>query len=249
MNVTSVGPSIPSSWHRERGSGAVPPVELPAATAVLARDGQSGLEVLLLKRATTTSFAADAWVFPGGRVESDDTEDEGTDGADAFGLAAARRAAVRETEEEAGIAIEGADLQPIAHWTPGPEAPKRFSTWTLFARVEPAVRVQIDGGEIVDHQWIAPADALDQHRLGNIAMLPPTWMTLRTLSQYGSSTAAAAGITSAPVERFVSRVATGSTCRVILWDGDAGYQTLDADATGPQHRLYLDERGWRYVRT
>ncbi|BBZ75464.1 hypothetical protein MANY_08010 [Mycolicibacterium anyangense] len=249
MSVTHRGPSIPQAWQRTDNPGGEPPPEMPAATAVLARDGQLGLEVLLLRRAATTSFAAGAWVFPGGRVEPGDVEDTENDNPDAFGLAAARRAAVRETAEEAGVFVDADDLQPIAHWTPGPEAPKRFSTWTLFGRVELSTQVQIDGGEIVDHRWIAPTRALDEHRCGAIAMMPPTWMTLHTLSKYGSYAAAAAGLAAAPVERFVSRVAVSGACRVILWDGDAGYHSGDGEASGARHRLYLDDGGWRYERT
>ncbi|WP_407939025.1 NUDIX hydrolase [Mycolicibacterium fluoranthenivorans] len=240
--MTDVGPSIPAAW-RQRGPNEGGQPEIPAATVVLVRDGRDSLEVLLLKRAGTTSFAADAWVFPGGRVEPSDADD-----GDVFSIVAARRAAARETEEEAGIILDSGDLQAFAHWTPGPEAPKRFATWTLFGPVGPETEVRIDGGEIVDHQWISPSRALDEHRLGRIAMLPPTWMTLLRLSSYPSVVAARAEVAEAPIERFSSRVATTAACRVVLWSGDAGYQTLDADAPGARHRLYLDDRGWRYER-
>jgi recombination protein RecT len=41
----------------------------PAATVVLLRPGPAGLETLLTRRPTTMSFASDAHVFPGGRVD------------------------------------------------------------------------------------------------------------------------------------------------------------------------------------
>jgi 8-oxo-dGTP pyrophosphatase MutT (NUDIX family) len=37
-----------------------------AATAVLLRDTDQGLETLLLRRNAKLAFAAGAWVFPGG---------------------------------------------------------------------------------------------------------------------------------------------------------------------------------------
>ena len=245
--MTEAGPYIPSAWQQRTPEGAARQPDIPAATAVLARDGVNGLEVLMLKRAATISFAADAWVFPGGRVEPADAE--GVDGGDLFGIAAARRAAVRETAEEAGIAVDGATLQPLAHWTPGPEAPKRFLTWMLFGPVEPHVEIRVDGGEIVDHQWISPSAALKEHRLGRIAVMPPTWLTLLTLSSFASHAAAAADIASAPIARFASRVTSTATCQVILWEGDAGYETLNANEPGARHRLYLDRGEWRYERT
>jgi 8-oxo-dGTP pyrophosphatase MutT (NUDIX family) len=47
-------------------------VARPAATIVLLREGDTGLEVLLLERQKTAGFVPGAWVFPGGRVDSDD---------------------------------------------------------------------------------------------------------------------------------------------------------------------------------
>lgn len=80
----------------------------PAASLILVRE-QAGLplEVLMIQRAATMAFAAGAWVFPGGRVDPGDVAlarrllvPDG-DAEDA----AARIAAIRETIEEAGIAI------------------------------------------------------------------------------------------------------------------------------------------------
>ncbi len=46
----------------------------PAATAVLMRDGEGGLEVLLLRRNRTSGFVPGAYVFPGGRVDPADSD-------------------------------------------------------------------------------------------------------------------------------------------------------------------------------
>jgi 8-oxo-dGTP pyrophosphatase MutT (NUDIX family) len=51
---------------------ATPIVPQPAATAVLLRDGPTGLEVLLLKRHRASGFVPGAYVFPGGRVDAGD---------------------------------------------------------------------------------------------------------------------------------------------------------------------------------
>lgn len=91
-----------------------PPVEgaaavaRPAATVVLMRAGDGGLEIFLLRRNRDSGFVPGAWVFPGGRV----------DPGDADPLLAARVAdlppepepaswfaAVRETFEETGILL------------------------------------------------------------------------------------------------------------------------------------------------
>lgn len=80
-----------------------PPV--PAATLVLFREAEGITEHLFVERAGTMSFAAGAIVFPGGRVDGGDRHVAlsfpGTDPDDA----AARVAAIRETIEEAGVAV------------------------------------------------------------------------------------------------------------------------------------------------
>lgn len=48
----------------------------PAATVVLMRDGQPGMEVLLLKRHRASGFVPGAYVFPGGRVDDADAVPE-----------------------------------------------------------------------------------------------------------------------------------------------------------------------------
>lgn len=46
----------------------------PAATVVVVREGGGGVEALLLRRPRRSSFAAGAWVFPGGVVDPGDAD-------------------------------------------------------------------------------------------------------------------------------------------------------------------------------
>src|SRR5258706_16043829 len=101
---------------------------IPAATVVLVRDGGGGLETLLLRRNSKIAFGG-MWVFPGGRI--DETDWDGVPPGDE--LAAARRAAVRETREEAGLTIAEETLVALSHWSPPALAPKRFLTWFFLA--------------------------------------------------------------------------------------------------------------------
>ena len=50
------------------------PDAVPAATVILLRDGEDGLETLMLRRNSKLAFAGGHWVFPGGRVDADDLE-------------------------------------------------------------------------------------------------------------------------------------------------------------------------------
>jgi 8-oxo-dGTP pyrophosphatase MutT (NUDIX family) len=66
-------PGFLESLERAPAEVALP---RPAATIVLMRLGAAGLEVLLLERARSAGFVPGAWVFPGGRVDSDDAKPE-----------------------------------------------------------------------------------------------------------------------------------------------------------------------------
>ena len=52
-------------------SDVVEPV-YPAATIVLLRDGQAGLEALLVQRSRAVKHMGGMWVFPGGKVDEAD---------------------------------------------------------------------------------------------------------------------------------------------------------------------------------
>jgi len=90
----------------------VPATPLQASTLLLLRDSGSTLQVLMTRRSPRASFAANAWVFPGGGIEAQDHAPA------MHALAAARPAqcqgskcltdavaAIRETFEELGVLL------------------------------------------------------------------------------------------------------------------------------------------------
>ncbi|MDP6897070.1 MAG: NUDIX domain-containing protein, partial [Rhodospirillales bacterium] len=81
----------------------VPPK--PAATIILLRDGNSGLEVLILRKASGKHFASGALVFPGGKVDAADLAFAGDIGEKRNALSDFKIAAIREMYEECGIAL------------------------------------------------------------------------------------------------------------------------------------------------
>jgi 8-oxo-dGTP pyrophosphatase MutT (NUDIX family) len=94
-----------------------PPIR-DAATVMLVRDGDAGMEVFMLRRNLDSDFVGGAYVFPGGAVDEDDRHEDleaicrgrSDDGAsqqlgiDSGGLAF-WVAAVRECFEEAGVLL------------------------------------------------------------------------------------------------------------------------------------------------
>jgi len=84
---------------------AQPVTPKPAATIILLRDGNSGLEVLILRKASGKHFASGALVFPGGKVDAADTAFAGDIGEERNELSGLKIAAIREMYEECGIAL------------------------------------------------------------------------------------------------------------------------------------------------
>jgi len=228
------------------------PPPIPAATVVVLRDTEAGLEALMVRRNSKLAFAGGHWVFPGGRVDPGDRpvvaapdaprrppadEDE----------ARARAAAVRETHEEAGLVIEPDELVWFAHWTPPAISIKRFATW-FFAAPAPAGEVTIDGGEIHDHAWMTPAAVLAGREAGEIELSPPTWITLHTLQAFGDVDTALDALAARPPEFFATRICVVEGGVLALYDGDAGYEHDDPDRPGGRHRLAMMDAGWTYQR-
>lgn len=224
-------------WIRyARESGETPAIA--AATVVVLRDGDQGLETLMLRRNSTIAFGG-MWVFPGGRVDDGDR----TDGAD--DIVAARYAAVREAEEEAALRLAEPDLVMFAHWIPPPIAPKRYATWFFAAGVDDHVHT-IDDGEIVDSDWMTPEDCLARHHNGEIELVPPTWVTLHTIRGFPDVGAALDHLDRRPARHHATRIGSTPDGPVAMWHGDAGYATTDPSVPGPRHRLEMFARGYRY---
>ena len=227
-----------------------PPVTdelIPAATVILGRDTPKGIEVLMLRRNSTIAFGG-AWVFPGGRV---DDVDEGHDV-----ISRARSAAVRESEEETGLDISDQPMGVWSYWAPPAIEQmvvsgkrRRFATWFLVAEA-PDAEVAVDMGEIHEHRWLRPLDAIALHRTGEIELIPPTWITLTQLSKFSTIGAAVQSTTDTDPPQFVTQATPGPPV-LLVWEGDVAYGSPeDRDAEGPRHRLTVSEdRDWTYERT
>lgn len=218
-----------------------------AATVIPLRDTTSGPEVLMLRKNSKIAFGG-MWVFPGGRVDPEDSLP-----GDADDLAPARRAAVREAVEEADLVLEADSLIPISHWTPPISgiAEKRFETWFFVGRapVGDAGRVTIDGGEIHEDVWVRPDEMLERHAAGTIQLVPPTYVTLYDLVGYDSVGAVLDAFGDIDPIVYKTRIGHEGDALVTMWEGDAGYETSDADAVGDRHRVVMSDSGWRLERT
>lgn len=169
-----------------RGAGDADEVpSVPAASVILLRD--SPLEVLMIRRHAKSTFIPDAWVFPGGVVESSDYElGDGTE------LGTMRVAAARELFEESGIwlgatlddadakrkallagettfatllreaPIDFASLVWTSRWITPIGVPKRFDTYFFLAAGSRDSVASAENVEAVEVRWIAPAEAIEK---------------------------------------------------------------------------------------
>jgi len=230
--------------HHAQHGGSEP---IPAATVVILRDGDDGIETLMLRKNSKIAFGG-MWVFPGGRIDDDDEVLDADGEPDELATAAA--AAVREAAEEASVAVDPASLVWFAHWVPPPVMPKRFATFFFAARHDgPASEVSIDNGEITDHEWMHPADAMARRDDGEIELAPPTWMTLHRLSGFTTIADALAELDAEDPPFYETHMARTDAGPVAMWTGDAGYESNDPSIEGPRHRLTLVEDGYVFADT
>lgn len=194
----------------------------------------------MVRRHASLSFHGGAWVFPGGRIDDADF----AAAVDDIG-AAARLAAVREAQEEAGTVVPPEQLVLISRWVTPEGLPKRFDTW-FFAAAAATGDIVVDGGEIDDYRWLRPEDALAAQRRSEIELPPPTFVTLTELNGYTGVEPAIAALQQRRPQLFLPRMCMVEGGACTLYEGDSGYETHQADCPGARHRLWMVESGWRY---
>jgi len=220
-----------------------PPPEIRlAATVLIVRQGADELDVLLLRRNAQLAFAGGAWVFPGGAVDTADGLHSATEEQ------AARVAAVREAQEECGIVLRPEQLAHFAHWTTPTGEKRRFATWFFAAVVSEAdSTVVIDDGEIHDFQWLNPSQALAMHDAGELDMMPPTYVSIKLVDQFVSAEEALESLRQFDAYWVTPRFARDGEVGVLLYPGDAGYETQNGSLAGPRHRCILGNKGVSYI--
>ena len=236
----------------DQKEGIVNPL-IPAATVVLLRESDSGqMQVLMLQKNMNISFGG-MWVFPGGKIDNEDyleTKDADVSRTVAETEIAAKRAAVREAEEETGIKLNAENFVSFAHWTPPASTPKRFATWFYVATVSPDQKVSVDGGEILNHRWVDPDQALLLQAEGKIDLAPPTWISLFHVGQYNNGKEVLSALSGQKDKIYETCIVKNEQgVRVALWSGDAGYEKGIADIEGERHRLVLEESGFIFENT
>jgi 8-oxo-dGTP pyrophosphatase MutT (NUDIX family) len=185
-----------------------------AATVILMRGAGESLEVLLAQRNPEARFMGGAWVFPGGAVNTEDGDGE----------PGRKAAAARELCEETGVELDDPEaLVAFSRWITPAVVKIRYDTWFYLAEAPDGAEPHVDGREMVDARWYAPAAALRAHRGGEIMLVFPTIKHLEQLSSFHSARALISHARNRTVEPVQPRViGTGETARIVL-PGEPGY--------------------------
>lgn len=189
----------------------------------------------------------DALVFPGGRVEDEDSGPDG-DGSGDLDRAFAQ-AARRECIEEANLELETAKLRWFDTWqTPSGESPRRFLA-RFYVTTIPADQghdAVADGLETSAGRWASASTILSQWEAEEVDLPPPTLSILLRL---------AAGdwrewLTRDPEharEPILPKVtAVGSGIHIVM-PHDPHYAALPGESAGVPDRVHVFPR--RFVRT
>jgi 8-oxo-dGTP pyrophosphatase MutT (NUDIX family) len=220
---------------------AADPTVPVAATLVLVRDADPGVEVLMIERPDRGSFAG-AWVFPGGKLEDDDRHEAESEED------AARRAAVRETLEETGLVVDPDALVTVSVWDPPPGIAVRIRTWFFVAEAPADGSILLQADEAVRAEWMHPADALTRHSRGDLMLYPPTWVTLHGLAEAASVSSLVDATRLSGLRRFDSIARRAESGPMLLWGEDAEYEAPGGGGRA-RHRLEIGALPWIYTRS
>jgi len=195
-----------------------PAVPRPAASVVLLRRGgkhlDRALEVLLLKRTESAKFMPSVWVFPGGSVDEGDGEDE----------ARFKACAMRELEEEAGIALAPEEeLVLFSRWITPEVVSRRFDARFFLALAPAHTPPRPDGVETVEAGWFEPGAALAAQSAGEMILAFPTIKQLEFLAEFATADEAIAAHRDSPIEPTLPKVIGGPEENRVVLPGDPDY--------------------------
>ncbi|WBB78970.1 NUDIX hydrolase [Micromonospora sp. WMMD882] len=199
----------PTEWGRRLG---VAPEAARAVVCAAAREVFEEAGVLLAGPAVEPDGDRPAPATVVGDVSGDDWEAARVD-------LEKRRTHFAEFLTGRGLTLRSDLLLPWSRWITPEFEPRRFDTYFFVALLPQGQRTRDVSGEADHTMWVRPAEALRRAAAGELAMLPPTLMTLEQI--------AAAGDLPDVTRLAAARdAATPITPRLAALDTDTPYFTL-----------------------
>src|SRR5262249_45337495 len=97
------------------------------------------------------------------------------------------RRKLAETVAELGLELAPEELIPFSHWITPEASPRRFDTRFFMIEDRPGQTASHCGVETVDGRWIAPRQALDRWKRGEITLVSVTVDHLQLLDTFQST--------------------------------------------------------------
>jgi 8-oxo-dGTP pyrophosphatase MutT (NUDIX family) len=145
-------------------------------------------------------------------------------------------------------------LVPFVRWITPESERRRFDTvfFACEADLTPldAHAGATHAGEMSDHAWLAPADAVARFDRGEMALAPPTLRTLEDLAPLDSLEDALAWVRTVPRAVIAPRLVEDGPNRWLVLPGDDLYPAGESAGTpmaGPT-RFVFDNGRWRSAR-
>lgn len=201
----------------------------------------------MVRRPLSARFMPGVWVFPGGAVDIEDADAPRSFGGNHSG-SEWKVAALRELIEETGLWLttRGTESAPLtedafgavessgftldqdaliyfSNWITPSVFPIRFDTRFFLAVVDPDAEATVDGDELIDLAWVAPAEALRREMENEWGIAFPTRRTLQLLGSEPSVEALA---------RRLRKIGDVPPIEPRLHVGDAEAQILMPDEEG-----------------
>jgi 8-oxo-dGTP pyrophosphatase MutT (NUDIX family) len=128
-----------------------PKEPIPAAAVAFVRDTEHGIEVYLSRRPAHFRYYPGAFVFPGGRLDPDDSDIKAT--------------ARREVQEEIGIDIDTQLLVPLRNIHTSAHAGPVYHMLTFAYPADDEFNTNLNTEEVDEEMWIAAREALARFEL------------------------------------------------------------------------------------
>lgn len=188
----------------------------PAASVLVLRQADDGIEILFVRRSPELKFMGGAWVFPGGSLLPEDGDPEED--------LAYRVAGARETFEEARITLPNPEqLVPFSRWVTPELAPMRFDTRFYLTTAPHGAEPAPDRREVDRAEWWTPAKALHLFVNDEADLHFPTIKQVERLAEFSTIEDALDAARQTPIETILPRVMASDDGFDILLPGDAGY--------------------------
>ena len=134
-----------------------------------------------------------------------------------------RRESLSQLLERRGLGIRADLIRPWAHWITPEFEPRRYDTRFFVAAVPPGQATRDVGGEADATMWLTPAEAMERHQAGALAMLPPTITTLTELSSHATTAAVLAAAAGRAISPILPKVVVDGAEMTLLLPHEEGY--------------------------